>query len=117
MNDPVKAAPATADDYYENAMQIAWNFKYDVSDQKLQDLYRRAKQNQWDSDAQLDWEQTVDPSRPLVNEAQSTYCRMPFFKKLSQSQQDAFNAHSTAQLLSQFLHGEQGALMTAAAVS
>ena len=117
MTDTVKAAPATPDDYYENAMQIAWNFSYDVSDQKLEDLYRRAKKNQWDSDEQLDWEQTVDPSRPLVNEAQNTYCRTPFFKKLSQSQQDTFNAHSTAQLLSQFLHGEQGALMTAAAVS
>ena len=111
------AAPAMPDDCYDNTMQIAWKFSYDVSDPKLEDLYRRAKQNQWDSDEQLDWNQPVDPSRPLVNETQNTYCRMPFFQRLSKSQQDMFNAHSTAQLLSQFLHGEQGALMTAAAVS
>ena len=49
-------------------------------------------------------------SRPII-----VYYRMPFFKKLSKSQQETFAAHSTAQLLSQFLHGEQGALMTAAA--
>jgi hypothetical protein len=42
---------------------------------------------------------------------------MPFFKKLSTAQQETFGAHSTAQLLSQFLHGEQGALLTAATIA
>ena len=42
---------------------------------------------------------------------------MPFFKRLSQTQRETFSAHATAQLLSQFLHGEQGALMTAAALT
>ena len=115
--DTVTSKSSQPADYYDTAMQIAWKFSYDVSDEKLEDLYRRAKQNQWDSDEQLDWSVEVDPSRPMVNEEQSTYCRMPFFQKLSKSQQATFNAHSTAQLLSQFLHGEQGALMTAAAVS
>ncbi len=40
-----------------------------------------------------------------------------FFQRLSQQQQETFSAHSTAQLLSQFLHGEQGALLTAATVA
>jgi hypothetical protein len=42
---------------------------------------------------------------------------MPFFQRLSKTQQETFMAHSTAQMLSQFLHGEQGALMTAATVT
>jgi hypothetical protein len=42
---------------------------------------------------------------------------LPVIKKLSASQQEKFSAHFAAQLLSQFLHGEQGALMTAAAVT
>ncbi|MBT5192541.1 MAG: ferritin-like domain-containing protein [Rhodospirillaceae bacterium] len=117
MTSTVTSTPSTPDDFYDNAMQIAWKFSYDVSDRRLEALYRRAKKNQWDSDELLDWDQTVDSSRPLVNEAQNTYCRMPFYQRLSKSQQEKFNAHSTAQLLSQFLHGEQGALMTAAAVS
>ena len=45
------------------------------------------------------------------------YGKMPFFKKLSEEQQQTFMAHSTAQMLSQFLHGEQGALMAAAQVT
>ena len=47
----------------------------------------------------------------------SQYGKMPFFQKLSQEQQQTFMAHSTAQMLSQFLHGEQGALLTAATVA
>ncbi|MGX1197560.1 ferritin-like domain-containing protein [Parvibaculum sp.] len=107
----------TPDDIYKNPMDIAWTFKYMFSEDKVEDLYNRAKQNQWDSDELLPWDTEVDPSKPLVNDRSDIYHQMPFFKKLSKSQQETFTAHSTAQLLSQFLHGEQGALMTAACVT
>ena len=105
------------DDIYKNPMSIAWTFKYIMSGDKVEDLYKRAKQNQWDSDDLLPWDTMVDPSKPLINDRSDVYHRMPFFSKLSKSQQETFTAHSTAQLLSQFLHGEQGALMTAACVT
>ena len=105
------------DDIYRTPIDIAWTFKYLMSGDKVEDLYKRAKQNQWDSDELLPWDTIVDPSKPLINDANDIYHRMPFFKKLSKSQQETFTAHSTAQLLSQFLHGEQGALMTAACVT
>jgi len=104
------------DDIYRNPMDIAWTFAYEFGQDKVEDLYRRAKQNQWDSDELLPWDHEVDPSNPMLAD-QSIYHQMPFFKKLSKSQQETFTAHSTAQLLSQFLHGEQGALMTAACVT
>ena len=105
------------DDLYKNPMNIAWTFKYIMSGDKVEDLYKRAKQNQWDADELLPWDTPVDPSKPLINDRSDIYHRMPFFSKLSKSQQEMFTAHSTAQLLSQFLHGEQGALMTAACVT
>ena len=105
------------DDLYKTAMNIAWSFQYDMSGDKVEDLYKRAKQNQWDSDELLPWDTQVDPSKPLINDRSDIYHQMPFFAKLSKSQQETFTAHSTAQLLSQFLHGEQGALMTAACVT
>lgn len=107
----------TPDDIYRNPMDIAWTFKYIFSEDKVEDLYKRAKQNQWDSDDLLPWDTQVDPSRPLIANDSDIYHKMPFFKRLSKSQQETFTAHSTAQLLSQFLHGEQGALMTAACVT
>jgi hypothetical protein len=106
-----------ADDLYKNPMNIAWSFDYFMSGDKVEDLYKRAKQDQWNSDELLPWDIEVDPSKPLINDRSDVYHRMPFFSKLSKSQQETFTAHSTAQLLSQFLHGEQGALMTAACVT
>ena len=101
---------------YSSLMQVAWNFDYQGMLAKLDDLYHRAKDNQWDA-ANLDWDVNIDPSNPIVASANTSYARMPFFQKLSTTQQELFTAHSTAQVLSQFLHGEQGALMTAATVA
>ncbi len=105
------------DDLYENPMAIAWTFDYFLSGDKVEDLYKRAKQDQWNSDVLIPWDTQVDPSKPMLDDSSNVYHRMPFFQKLSKSQQETFTAHSTAQLLSQFLHGEQGALMTAACVT
>jgi len=107
----------TPDDIYKAPLEIAWTFDYFMSGDKVEDLYKRAKQDQWNSDELLPWDMDVDPSKPLINDESDIFHRMPFFKKLSRSQQESFTAHSTAQLLSQFLHGEQGALMTAACVT
>ena len=101
---------------YATLMEVAWNFDYQGAVAKLDDLYHRAKENQWDA-ADLDWDAPIDPSNPIVASTDSDYVQMPFFQKLSAQQRETFTAHSTAQLLSQFLHGEQGALLTAATVA
>jgi hypothetical protein len=105
------------EDIYKTTSDIAWRFDYEQNEQKVEDLYNRAKQNQWDAMEILDWDHEVDPSKPLIGGQDSVYSKLSFFEKLSKSQQEKFMAHSTAQLLSQFLHGEQGALMTAAMVT
>jgi hypothetical protein len=102
---------------YDTPMDIAWNFTYAIDIEKLRKLYSKAKQNQWDGEQQLDWSIEIDPSKPIVGEDRFLFHRVPFFQRLSKTQQETFTAHATCQLLSQFLHGEQGALMTAAAVT
>src|SRR5262245_17907578 len=104
-------------DTYKTPMEIAWQFDYAIDIEKLRNLYSKAKQNQWDGEQQLDWSTEVDPSKPIVGEDRFAFLKMPFIQRLSQTQRETFTAHATAQLLSQFLHGEQGALMTAAAVT
>ena len=104
-------------DTYKAPMDVAWQFDYAIDIEKLRALYSKAKQNQWDAETQLDWSVEVDPSKPIVGEDRFIFFRVPFFKRLSKTQREAFTAHATAQLLSQFLHGEQGALMTAATLT
>ena len=103
-------------DSYETVMQVSWNFDYEGAVEKVQDLYSRAKTNQWNAD-DLNWDTVIDPSNPIMSRENTQYSQMPFFNRLSQTQQETFTAHSTAQALSQFLHGEQGAVMTAATVT
>jgi hypothetical protein len=103
-------------DCYEAVTQFSWNFDYAGSVDKVEDLYKRAKTNQWNAD-DLAWDTIIDPSKPIVQRGDTAYSQMPFYKRLSQTQQETFAAHSTAQMLSQFLHGEQGAVMTAATVT
>jgi hypothetical protein len=104
-------------DVYKTPMEIAWQFDYAIDIEKLRNLYSKAKQNQWDGEQKLDWSIEVDPSKPIVGEDRFIFLRIPLIQRLSPTQRETFVAHATAQLLSQFLHGEQGALMTAAAVT
>ncbi len=103
-------------DAYKTVTDMSWNFDYDGNIPKVHDLYTRAKTNQWNAD-DLEWDTVIDPSNPIMGRDSTQYSEMPFFKRLSQSQQETFTAHSTAQMLSQFLHGEQGATLTAATIT
>ncbi len=103
-------------DSYKAVMEVSWNFDYETSIDKVNDLYKRAKTNQWNAD-DLDWDVAIDPSNPIMRRENTQYYDMPFFKRLSAQQQETFIAHSTAQMLSQFLHGEQGALLTASTIT
>ncbi len=102
---------------YKTAMQVAWEFDYDVKIDQLKNLYSRAKELQWDAETDIDWSRNVDPSSPIIEEESFGYTKLPFYQRLSKSQQETLRAHVAAYRLSQFLHGEQGALMTAATLS
>jgi hypothetical protein len=41
-----------------------WSYTADMP--QMRDLYRRAKQNQWDAEVALDWSTDVDPQNPEV---------------------------------------------------
>ena len=104
-------------DILKSPMEICWQFDYEISREKLKNLYSKSKRLQWDSEQDLDWSIEIDPSRPIVSETRNGIDRIPLFQRLSDGQRETFVAHSTAHQLSQFLHGEQGALMTAAALT
>lgn len=104
-------------DVLRTPMEICWQFDYEIEIDQLRNLYAKAKQQQWDAARDIDWSHEIDPSRPIIDESQFLLGRLPVIQKLSKSQQETFRAHMSAHLLSQFLHGEQGALMTAAALT
>ncbi|MCC6748207.1 MAG: ferritin-like domain-containing protein [Deltaproteobacteria bacterium] len=98
-----------------------FDFGYRSDFPEMRELYVRAKQNQWDADVVIDWSVDVDPLNPEVpllpdrffdNEALAA-----LGVKLSEQERREVIYSLTSWMLSQFLHGEQGALFAAAQVT
>jgi hypothetical protein len=89
----------------------AWN--YASAKEGLRDLYEKAKRDQWNSTTQLAWETDVDPERPIVPDAINPLSGYAPYQKLDQKERTRLRHAQIALQLSQFLHGEQGALLVA----
>jgi len=83
-------------------------------------LYEAAKTSQWNATVDLDWTVPVDrfdPARPLIPDAWMPVSRLPVWSRLSDRERAGQRHALLSWLLSQFLHGEQGALFAAAQVT
>jgi hypothetical protein len=98
-----------------------WN--YERSRPQLVTLYNKAAQSQWASVTDLDWSTPVDPES-LVNKEAPNLQLMREVTKMPGSPLASWGEKELTQLglemftamLSQFMHGEQGAMMTAAKI-
>ncbi len=104
---------------WQRAQQFETSFtwEYDDGRDKLLNLYRKGKKLQWDAAERIDWSQDLDPENPsgLPDEV------IPIFgsdvwRRLDARQQARVRTHFQAWQLSQFLHGEQGALVCTAKI-
>ncbi|MFO0555863.1 MAG: ferritin-like domain-containing protein [Polyangiaceae bacterium] len=112
-----QGVPTTARANY-NAF-FDWTYPRDNAE--MRDLFRRAKAGQWDSDRDLPWDTSVDPlnpERPLLPEDFVNFDALEANGiKLDKKERARFSYSMCAWMLSQFLHGEQGALFAAAQVT
>lgn len=92
-----------------------WDFAPERS--RLLNLYERGKTMQWNANDRIDWSLELDPEDPQqlppealpINDA-------PFFQRMSRAEQMEIRRHHQAWNVSQFLQGEQGALICAAKI-
>ena len=89
----------------------AWN--YGSVKAGLRDLYEKAKREQWNGTLQLRWETPVDPEGEIIPQAYNPLEDYGPFKKLSDRETARFRHAMISWQLSQFMHGEQGALIVA----
>jgi len=100
----------------ESKLDVVWNWTYEIDIDKLRKLYRMAKRDQWNADVEIDWDREIDPAADVVDPERMAVKSSKFWKTLSRTQQESLAAHNASYMLSQFLHGEQGAMMVAGAL-
>jgi hypothetical protein len=99
---------------------VHFDWRYRRDQVELTKLYEAAKASQWNPTTDIDWSIPVDPcdpSRPLIPESYIPPSSLPIFQRLSQKEKNEQVHALTSWVLSQFLHGEQGALFAACQVS
>ena len=92
-------------------------FSWECEDGKreLLDLYDKGKRQQWDAALRLDWSINLDLETPQqVDDRAIPIFGTKLWDKLSEKKRINVRHHQQAHTLSQFMHGEQGALMVAA---
>jgi hypothetical protein len=118
---------ATRDRYAVPPTESQWDvpgsfdtsFRWEYQDGKdtLLGLYAKGKDQQWDADRRIDWSVDLDPENPqgLPDEAVSIH-GSDVWNRLTPAEKANVRRHVQAWQLSQFLHGEQGALICSAKI-
>jgi len=93
-------------------LDTLWDFDYEPTHQELEALYETAKKNQWNGSTAIDWSRPVGREGPVLN-VQVAFLGTNFFPSLTEEERREVEIKVSAWRLSQFLHGEQGALLVA----
>ncbi len=89
-------------------------WSYQEADKKLRKLYRLGKERNWNADLDIDWNRTHPRSAsPMIEGGENPYASWDSFLALDEEERNEFAWHNHAWTMSQFLHGEQGALLVA----
>jgi len=106
--DDVELLPTTFD--------VAYTWNYDMVRQDLRNLYEKAKREQWNATEQLAWNTSVDPEAELVPDFQIPVYGTHIWEKLTEGDIRKLRREALSWTLSQFMHGEQGALLATAQI-
>ncbi|MFJ2767944.1 ferritin-like domain-containing protein [Streptomyces sp. NPDC087300] len=100
-----------------SAGSARFSWEYDEGRDRLLALYQKGKDKQWDGNKRIDWHLEVDPLDPLgtPDESMSLY-GTPHWAKMTEKDKGELRKHYTSWQFSQFLHGEQGAMVCAARI-
>ena len=98
----------------ETILDVTYTWGYQDSRAKLRDLYDKATRAQWQSDVVLPWHLQPDLEKSMGPEELMPLYGSDIWRRLTEREKTALNVETSSWTLSQFLHGEQGALLAAA---
>jgi hypothetical protein len=100
-----------------HATDVVFNWEYDEGRDRMLSLYEQGKDKQWNTNRRIDWSIDVDlEDQGAMPDYQAPIFGSELWDKLSRAQKDEVRHHTLAWMFSQFLHGEQGALICTAKI-
>src|SRR4029077_6362290 len=95
----------------------SFSWDYDDGRASLLQLYEKGKRRQWNAAERIDWTQELDPENPeqLPDESMPIFGSEPY-RRMTGAERVRARTHFQAWQLSQFMHGEQGALVCTAKI-
>ena len=115
--DQYTSVPAPYSWEVDNSCATRFTWEYDEPRARLLSLYQKGKDKQWDAESRIDWSLDVDPTNPIgVPDEFHPLFGSPAWEAADERRRAEFRQHNQAWNLSQFMHGEQGAMVCAAKI-
>jgi len=97
---------------FDGKSETCFTWEYDNSRAALLQLYDKGKKQQWDAAERIDWSLDLDPENPMMLDDRV----IPIFgtdvwNRMTGKERREVRHHLQASQISQFMHGEQGALI------
>jgi len=101
----------------DGATETVFNWEYDEPRDRLLTLYEKGKRKQWDAQTLIDWSMDLDlEDQAFFPDMYVPIYGSPSWERMNRAEKDKVRHHYSAWLNSQFLHGEQGALICSAKI-
>ncbi|MBX3231873.1 MAG: ferritin-like domain-containing protein [Labilithrix sp.] len=96
----------------ERAAPVVYDFAYARERPELRTLYEKSKDLNWNARTDLPWDTNVDPESELLADSFNPIFGTDVWNKLDpKTEIPRLRRHMASYMLSNFLHGEQGALL------
>ena len=95
---------------FHTPLQGTYNWDYRIQDNRIKRLYELGKELNWNVEMDIDWNR---PYEELKEPYPIFWDDYPPYEKMSDKKKVEFLRHRQAWSMSQFLHGEQGAVLVA----
>ncbi|TMA74924.1 MAG: ferritin-like domain-containing protein [Deltaproteobacteria bacterium] len=112
----IELPPGGAEERVPSAFPTVFSWDYNIRHEELLRLYEKGKTLQWNASTDIDWSIDVDPERLTQEELDIADVILGLPERLDLPRRRALDHHFNGWLLSQFLHGEQGALLATAQI-
>ncbi len=89
---------------------------YEVNRKELRGLYERAKVEQWNAQTTPDWSINVEVTPDRYPDERIPFYGTEYWERLTEKEKQQVRLGVTSWSLSQFMHGEQGALLATAKI-